>query len=160
MKRGFILSFGIFVIVWSLFAMGKREVSRTAKPLSVEQGVAGKVEVWEGNFMPMIGGTPSGKKIPAADRRVRVHEPFNSVEAGGAIAVRDTIPTPLVAETRTDSAGQYFIPLEVGTYSVFVEENGGWYSNIWDGQGFQGVVVIDSNKVAKMDIPITRKAVF
>jgi len=160
MRRSLLLILGIFAISLSLLAMGKREVSRTAKPLSVEQGIAGKVEVWEGNFMPMVGGPPSGKKTPAASRRVRVHEPFNSMEAGGAIAIRDTIPTALVAETRTDSTGGFFIPLEVGTYSIFVEEEEGWYSNSWNGQGFQGIITIDSSKITKMDIRITTKAVF
>jgi hypothetical protein len=144
----------------ALLAMGRREAPRSAQAFAVEQGVAGTVEVWEGNFMPMVNGPPGGSKTPATDRRVRVHEPFNAREAGSLDARQDTILTPLIAETRTDSRGQFLVPLEVGTYSIFVEDEGGWYFNGWDGHGFQGLIRIDSGKVTQQDIHITTKAVF
>lgn len=158
--RGALFSLGVLAIAFWLLAMGRHEAARSAKSFSVEQGVAGKVEIWEGNFMPMIGGPPGGKITPAAGRRVRVHEPFNARESGQLSALHDTIPTPLVAEIRTDSSGQFLLPLDVGAYSIFVEEDRGWYFNGWDGQGFQGLIRIDSAKVTKQDIRITTKAVF
>ncbi len=150
----------VFIITVSLLAMGRKEAPRSAEPARQEQGVAGKVEIYEGNFMPMIGTHPSGKVTPAVRRRVRVHEPFNSLEAGGMTALRDTVPTPLVAETITDSIGEFRMMLPVGKFSIFVEEDSGWYFNVWDGQGFQGLITIDTNEVKEMNIRITTKAVF
>jgi hypothetical protein len=160
MKRVILFSFFLAALASALYAMGRREPKMPPKPVSVEQGVAGKVEVWEGNFMPMIGGRPSGKITPASDRRVRVHEPFNSREFGKFDALQDTIPTPIVAETRTDTAGQYLLSLPVGNYSIFVEEGNKWYFNGWDGDGFQGLIHVDSSKVTTQDIRIMTKAVF
>ncbi|MBU1935920.1 hypothetical protein KKG05_00845 [bacterium] len=146
-------------ITVSLLAMGRKEAPRSEEPI-VEQGVAGKVEIYEGNFMPTIGQPPGGKVTPAARRRVRVHEPFNALEAGQMTARRDTVPTPLVAETITDSIGEFRMMLPVGKFSIFVEEDSGWYFNVWDGQGFQGLITIDTNEVKDMNIRITTKAVF
>jgi hypothetical protein len=148
-----------FLIV-NLFAMGRREAPASAKSFAVEQGLAGKVEVWEGNFMPMVSGSPRGTITPAAGRCVRIHEPFNSREYGKFDALQDTIPTRLVAETRTDSSGQYFFSLPIGTYSIFVQEGERWYFNGWDGEGFQGIVRVDSGKVTQQDIRIMTNAVF
>lgn len=148
------------VLVVTLSAMGRRESPPTRQSFAVEQGVAGKVEIWEGNFMPMVNGPPRGKITPAAGRRVRIHEPFNSREFGKFDAIQDTIPTRLIAETRTDSSGEFFLSLPAGTYSIFVEEGERWYFNGWDGDGFQGLVRVDSGKVTKQDIRIMIKAVF
>jgi hypothetical protein len=153
-----LLAFAAFGL--TLHGMGRREPPVTAKSFAVEQGVAGKVEIWEGNFMPMVNGPPRGKITPAAGRRVRVHEPLNVLETGSAMALHDTILTAQIAETRTDTAGQYFLPLPVGRYSIFVEEDSGWYFNGWDGEGFQGLIQIDSVKVTTQDIRILTKAVF
>ena len=150
----------VFFITVSLLAMGRREAPRSAEPARQEQGVAGKVEIYEGNFMPTIGTRPGGKVTPAARRRVRIHEPFNALEAGEMTALRDTVPTPLVAETITDSIGEFRIMLPVGKFSIFVEEDSGWYFNAWNGQGFQGLFEVDTNEVKEMNIRITRKAVF
>ena len=149
----------VFIITISLLAMGRKEAPRSEEPV-VEQGVAGKVEIYEGNFMPSIGTPPGGKITPAVRRRVRVHEPFNSLEAGGMTARRDTVPTLLVAETITDSIGEFRMMLPVGKFSIFVEEDSGWYFNVWDGHGFQGLITVDTNEVKEMNIRITTKAVF
>ncbi|MFH1010380.1 MAG: carboxypeptidase-like regulatory domain-containing protein [bacterium] len=153
----FFLSFSALAL--TLCGMGRRE-PRPSPLAAIEQGVAGKVEIWEGNFMPMVGGSPSGKITPAPGRRVRIHEPFNSREFGKFDALQDTIPMPLVAETRTDSSGEFFMSLPVGTYSIFVEEDGKWYFNGWDGEGFQGLVRVDSSTVTQQNIRITIRAVF
>ncbi len=148
------------VLALALCGMGRREPPATAKSFAVEQGVAGKVEIWEGNFMPMVNGPPRGKIMPAAGRRVRVHEPLNALETGSTVAWHDTILTAQIAETLTDTAGQYFLSLPVGRYSIFAEEDSGWYFNGWNGEGFQGLIQIDSCKVTTQDVRIMTKAVF
>jgi hypothetical protein len=134
-------------------SMGRKEAPAT--------GIRGNVEIWEGNFMPVISpGTSGGKIIPGAGRRVRAHEPVHVSAQGLAQARRDTVTTPLVAETVCDSAGHFFLAVPPGTYSVFVEENGGWYYNGWNGEGIQGAVTVPRDSIAAVVIKITTKATF
>jgi hypothetical protein len=125
----------------------------------IKQGVKGRVEVWEGNFMPMVDKNSSNNKItPGAGRRVRLHEP---VKAGGIPAAkRETIPTPVIAEVMADSAGRFVMAAAPGTYSIFVEDSGGWYNNGWNDQGIQGAVTVKPDSVTEVLVKITTKATF
>ena len=132
----------------------------SAEAQTVKQGITGRVEIWEGNFMPAIDEKRTNNKItPGAGRRVRVHE---SVKFEGAMNTtkHETIPTPIVAEVIADSAGQFAIAVPPGTYSIFVEENGGWYNNGWNDQGIQGAVIVEPDKTSEIVIKITTKATF
>jgi hypothetical protein len=99
------------------------------------------------------------KITPGAGRRVRVHEPLK-IEGGLASAKRETIPTAVVAEVMADSAGHFAIPLAPGTYSIFVEDSGGWYYNGWNEQGIQGAVTVKPDSISDVLIKITTKATF
>ena len=127
---------------------------------AVTTGITGRVEVWEGNFMPLIAPERRQNQIkPAVARRVRVYQPVH-IEGGLADAKRDTIPTPLVAETVTDSSGHFAVSVASGTYSIFAEENGGWYNNGWSEKGIQGEVTVTEGKTTDVVIKITTKATF
>ena len=127
---------------------------------AIKQGITGRVEIWEGNFMPMIDQKSANNKItPAVNRRVRVHQPLK-VDGGMASAKLGEIPTPLIAETTTDSTGQFAVAVPAGTYSVFVEEEGGWYYNGCNSEGIQGAVTVESEKMSEVLIKITTKATF
>lgn len=126
----------------------------------VTTGITGRVEVWEGNFMPPIAPERRNNQIkPGAGRRVRVHQPVK-VEGGLADAKRAQISTPLVAEVMTDSAGYFAISIPPGTYSIFVEENGGWYYNGWNEQGIQGAVTVEEGRTSEVVIKISTKATY
>jgi len=130
------------------------------KGTAIKQGITGRVEVWEGNFMPMIDQKSTNNKItPAAGRRVRVHEPLK-VGGGMASAKRGEVPTAMVAETMTDSTGQFAVAVPAGTYSIFVEEEGDWYYNGWNGEGIQGAVTVEPDQTSEVLIKITTKATF
>ncbi len=154
---------GLFVAAGLLFGMGRKEAKeQTAEPVkdiaTVKQGVAGRVEIWEGNFMPMVDPAKvRGQITPGAGRRVRIYEPVKAT-SGSLTSIRDSIPAPVVAEVVCDSVGQFFVPLETGDYSVFVEESGGWYFNGFDGKGVQGAVSVAPDSVSPMVIKITLKA--
>jgi hypothetical protein len=133
-------------------------VAEAAKPITT--GIAGRIEVWEGNFMPPIEPERRTNQIkPGAARRVRVHEPVK-IEGGLASSKRETIATPLVAEVMADSAGRFTISVPPGTYSIFVEEDGGWYYNGWSEKGIQGEVSVEDGKLTEAVIKITTKATF
>jgi len=106
------------------WAKGSREApEKTAKP-ELMQGVEGKVEIWEGNFMPMSDGDSAQNSIkPGAGLRVRLYEPVKMSASASALLME--VPTPLVAETTSDAEGQFTLKAAPGNYSVFVEEDGG-----------------------------------
>jgi len=156
----------VFVLALTVTAlsMGRKEApAQKSAPASAMPacGIRGSVEIWEGNFMPMIAPGRSGGAItPGAGRRVRAHEPVHMGAQGLAQARRDTVTTALVAETICDSSGRFFLAVPPGTYSVFVEERGGWYYNGWNGEGVQGAVTVPPDSVAGIVIKITSKATF
>jgi hypothetical protein len=160
----YIIAVAMLLTLCSLVtAMGRKEAKeRKAPPAPAEirQGIQGKVEIWEGNFMPMIDKSKGRNQIkPGIHRRVRLHEPVKISESGAG-ARRDTILTRLVKETLTDSSGQFVMPTEPGTYSIFVEDEGGWYYNGFNGEGIQGEVTVKPQEVSTILIKITTKATF
>ncbi|HEY3294897.1 MAG TPA: hypothetical protein VGL38_05630 [bacterium] len=124
------------------------------------QGISGRVEIWEGNFMPMVDPAKAKSQIkPGAGRRVRAYLPV--VGDGGMVtAHRDSIPTAMVAETVCDSAGAFSMATPPGWYSVYVEDNKGWYANGWNGANVQGAVNVIEGKTTAVVIKITTKATF
>jgi hypothetical protein len=164
MRRGLILIVVMAALAVLALAMGSKEArEKKVHPedsTSAQQGIAGKVEILEGNFMPMVSPSKvKGQTHPGLNRRVRAYLPVK-MEGGMASALRDSIPTAMVAETVTDSAGAFFMPTPPGTFSVFVEENHGWYFNGWSGDGVQGEVTVDSGKTAIITIKVTTKATY
>jgi len=145
-------------------AMGRKDAKPRLVSVTdttvVREGITGRVEIWEGNFMPMIEPARRNAQIkPCAGCRVRVHEPV--IVGGGLVSARrDTVLTPLVAEVVCDSMGHFSSPVKPGTYSVFVEENGGWYFNGWNGDGVQGAVTVLPDSVTEIIIKVTTKATF
>jgi hypothetical protein len=143
----------------AVFAMGSKEAPETTVEPEIQQGIAGEVEIWEGNFMPMTdANSAQNSKTPGAGLRIRVHEPVKM--SGAADATLIDVPTPLIAETTTDDEGKFFVEVEPGTYSVFVQENGGWYFNGWNGEGIQGAVEVLPGEKASIFIKVTTNATY
>jgi len=152
----------VLVLAAVTFTMCCKQTRSAAddKTKSVKTGIVGRVEVWEGNFMPMVDPERRNNQIkPGAGRRVRVHEPLK-MNGGLAEAMRAEVPTPVIAEVMADSAGRFSVAVPPGTYSIFVEENGGWYANVWNELGIQGAVTVEEGKLTEILIKITTKATF
>ena len=126
----------------------------------ITQGVRGRVEIWEGDFMPMTDRSHARGKIRlGAGRRVRVYESLKSAN-GNFSATVDSVKSSLIAETVCDSSGHFAVAVPPGRCSVFAEDNGGWYFNGWSGDGVQGAVSVEPQKVTEILIKITNKATF
>jgi hypothetical protein len=165
MKRWWMLTIMLLVLIPAVFAMGRKAARETRTvhaydSVMVREGITGRVEIWEGNFMPMMApGKAGGKIIPGAGLRVRIHEPVRMSD-GLATAQHDTVRSKLVVEAVCDSSGHFRVAVRPGTYSVFVEHNGGWYANSWDGAGVQGAATVEPGKLSEILIKITDKATF
>jgi hypothetical protein len=143
----------------AVWAMGSKEAPEKTVEPEISQGVEGRVEIWEGNFMPMTdSNSAQNSKTPGIGLRVRLHEPVKMSASAGALLME--VPTPLIAETLTDSDGKFFLKAAPGNYSIFIEENGGWYYNGWNGQGVQGAVEVLPNQNASIIIKVTTNATF
>jgi hypothetical protein len=144
-------------------SMGRKEAPERERHASDSVrvgGIHGRVEIWEGNFMPPVDASGRNNSIkPGLGLLVRAYEP---VKIGGGIASarRDSVPAPVVAQTTTDSTGRFFLPVPPGNYSVFVQQDSGWYYNGWNGEGIQGAVTVPPDSSGYLLIKVTTKAVF
>ena len=127
---------------------------------AITTGIVGRVEVWEGNFMPPIAPERRANQIkPGAGRRVRVHEAVR-IQGDMAQAKRAEVATPVIAEVMADSAGRFAISIPAGVYSIFAEDDGGWYYNGFSTNGIQGEVAVTEGQTTEVVIKIQCKATF
>ena len=129
------------------------------KRVTIDEGVWGTLEFWEGDFMPSIPHH-SGNRY-AVEREVLIYEAvyWNTAKRVEA-SFYDSIPTPLVTTVNSDHQGFFQAKLSPGTYSIFVRENGLLYQNLTSGSGYIGEVVVQSQAVTEYDFDITYKATF
>jgi len=95
---------------------------------SVSQGLYGRVTLYGGNCMPGAGGC----KTSPVSRIIYIREP---VMMGAMERTYLKEKTNLIKQIRSDNNGNYQVELPVGTFSVFVEDNGKEYCNSFGGQG-------------------------
>jgi hypothetical protein len=125
--------------------------------ITIQQGIAGRVWFWEGNFMP-----PAAGSITPALRDVLIYTltSLDSVDQVGYSPFYRNIFTSLVAETVSNDSGFFQISLEKGQYSVFVREDTLYYSNLFDGHRNIYPVTVEVDSVTYIDFDITYKASF
>ncbi len=147
----------MLILAAGVLGMGSKESKDQRPPAAPASGVTGKVEIWEGNFMPMQDKETRDKQIkPGAGLLVRLYEPVKGL-AGATV---DSVTSVLIAEAVCNEQGQFTIPAKAGTYSLFVQDGNGWYANGWDGDGVQGAVVVEPMKMTEVLIKNTKKATF
>ena len=136
----------------------KKKQLKTACQPNVAQGVAGKIEFSQGNFMPGPGAT-SGTKTQV-QRFVYVYKarkPAEGQNGGGFYPMPKEKPL-FCGQSCKD--GQFTVGLPEGYYSLFVLEDGKLYANGTDGEGYINPVRIEAGNLATLDIRINYKAVY
>jgi len=105
---------------------------------------------------------PVGRgEICQVKRKVFVYEltTFSDVEQIDYTPFYSAINTKLVTIVESDNEGFFQIELEPGNYSLFVKENGEFYSNLSSSNGIFPVV-IELNQVTEVRFDIKYKATF
>lgn len=129
---------------------------RNSNKVTIKQGVWGDVWFWSGDFMPVGRG-----EICQVKRMVYVYEltTFSDVEQIDYTPFYSAINTNIVKIVESDNEGFFQIELEPGIYSLFVNEDGKFYSNLFDSNGIFPVN-IEFDKVSEVRFDITYKATF
>lgn len=145
-----------FLILGMLFITLAACNKEMAKGLT--QGVTGTVLWFEGNLMPSIGATqPKGKAI---ERAIVFCKPLKYKDLTQNDRLYTGLDEFIVETAKSDAEGKFSIKLPVGKYSVFTKEEGGYYANSFDGQGFIQVIEVMENKITTLDLKVDYKAVY
>ncbi|MEO0099758.1 MAG: carboxypeptidase-like regulatory domain-containing protein [candidate division WOR-3 bacterium] len=124
----------------------------------IKEGIKGRVEIWEGDFMP-----PSQGRIYYEPKTVLVFKKvnlLNCLKEEGKSTFYTKINSPLIDSVITDQNGYFFLALPPGEYSLFVRERGLFYANLFDGDGFIFPVRVEKGKVTEVNIKIDYKATY
>lgn len=129
-----------------------------SKQVTVKQGVWGSCIYKEGDFMP---GTPTGTAC-GAKRTISFFELTHESEATESeeTGFYTEIHSTLVGQTESDELGFYEIALSPGDYSVFIHEEGMYYSNSWDSQRNLSPVTVTLNTATEVHLTIDHKAFY
>lgn len=122
----------------------------------ITQGVKGSVLWFEGNLMPSPGSpTPKGKPIV---REIIFCKPLKMNEATKSGNFYTNIEDQIVAKTTSDEKGMFMVKLAEGKYSVFTKEEGGYYANLFDGQGYIQAITVKKDFITELDLKVDYKA--
>ena len=134
------------------------ERAQYLKRVSVDQGVWGWVEFWEGDHMPSPDGV-SGKKY-AVERQILFCEPVQLSQISNGTSFYDILPSKLIKSTFSDGTGFFQLKLEAGTYSLFIKEGDTYYQGFTGLNGYVGETIVQPNSTTESQVKILYKAVF
>ena len=130
--------------------------------LPITQGIRGKVEIREGNFMPGPDRT-NPKAIRAPQGQPAIRELFiyertkqSQVKANGVFYA--DIQTKLITTVKSKADGTFQVSLKPGIYSLFSKEPGGLFANQMDGEGYIFPVEVKAGEVTEVEFIIDYNA--
>lgn len=127
---------------------------------AASQGIAGEVWWLEGDFMPRIGGKPSGRRTPV-ERELLIYPAINVAQTEGQTGpLFPSLSGQPVVSIASNESGEFSIQLPEGTYSVFTVEPNGFYANSFDGQGLINPVTVKKGEMTPITIEINYMATF
>ena len=144
-----------FIVMASAFSSCKSPSSSELP----EQGVKGQLYWLEGNQMPGPG-KDTDKRLPVK-RKVYICQALTSQQMQGRQPLFESLPEDEIVEVvKSDVKGVFVAELPAGTYSIFTEEEEGFFANRMNGQGVLNPLVVEQDKLTETEIVINYKAVF
>jgi hypothetical protein len=142
------------LLVYGIIAVG----TITNLSAQIKQGIAGKVYLRQGNYMPSPGRKiDNGKPVSTT---VFIYQLTKREQAMANGSYFDRIQTKLIAKAQSSSDGSYSVELPPGNYSVFVDDDHKLYANSFDGNGHISPVEVKADSITVNDIIISSKAVY
>ncbi len=109
--------------------------------------------------MPMKGKPISSNKH-GVKREIYFYQATSLQQVQGNTPLFDKVNTPLILKTTSDADGRYKASLPVGSYSIFIKENGKLFAAETDGAGILNPATVAADKITHRDITITVNAAF
>jgi len=129
--------------------------------VTIDQGVWGNVQFWEGDFMPIYNPATGGTITPVVrDICVHVATSDDMVEREGYGGFYKSINSELISIVRSDKDGFFQIELEPGKYSFFVKEDALFYGSRMDGNGNIEVAEVIQDSTTKISLDINYMATY
>jgi hypothetical protein len=154
MKAIFIL----IIVISSGFSCstGKNISART----KMKQGMEGYVKEISGNQMPSPDVRPAQPRGIAT--AVYIYELTNISQTvrNGSAGFYQTISTKLIRTIQSDSSGHFVAEVPPGSYSIFTRVRGLFYANNFDGQNNIMPVLVEKNKLTRVNFLVSADAVF
>ena len=119
------------------------------------QGITGQLSLIKGNQMPPNSG--SGTPV---ERVILVYEATQLDDADGSPPLFNSVKTKLIAKSKSNNKGEFKISLPVGQYSVFVQEDGKLFANLFDSKNMIHLVDVKENTWKNISISINHSASF
>ena len=93
---------------------------------------------------------------------VFVYEPTNITQVTNDVNsnLYTSISTRMVASVKTDSAGAFILALPVGSYSIFVKQEKGFYANLFDTNNNIALFTVEEDKLTTVKLTVSSKAVY
>jgi hypothetical protein len=118
----------------------------TTTSIIVKYSLSGHVTLIEGNCMPVACENPPCEttcKTSFVSRKIYIRELTFDDDVAGKYLL--TPKTNLIATTTSNANGYYYIQVDKGTYSIFVEDNGKEYCGLSTGIGEMCKVELSRN---------------
>lgn len=122
------------------------------------QGIKGRVIWLSGNQMPGPGRTASPEA--GIKREIHIYKPATLQEVTRAGKFYAEIRTELVAKITSKEDGSFKIKLPPGEYSVFTKESGGYFANLFDGNGRINVVEVKRGNFTDVTVKVDYEAAY
>lgn len=136
----------------------KKKVSHC--DLTVSQGVKGYIRFLAGNQMP----SPDRPANPGTgvSREIGIFEATRETDVvkGRASGFYKKIKTKRIIKFWSNNQGCFAAALMPGRYSILVKEEGQWYANQFDGEGYIFPFEVKEGEVTQLNFRISHKAAF
>lgn len=143
-------------------------IERNLEKVTLNEGLTGTIITEEGNCMPYVSEEPEPNpdcKIFPVARTIRIYE-YTTRDQVTTHPDFDSptffshVETELVQTITSDTDGFFETALSPGKYSLFVEEKGALYANLWDSDGGIHPVVVEEGEMTAVLFKITHSAVY
>jgi len=126
----------------------------------IRSGIEGMVTFLEGDAMPGPDGPMA--KPHAVQREIWICQPLKRLDVPSQEGVFFQIDQNRVVVSKLSTKeGCYRISLDPGIYSVLIKEGDkGWFANLFDQNDLIQPIIIESGRIAKMDLLINYKAAY
>lgn len=158
-KMKYLISCSIMLSALTLFITVSCKTQKTVNSKNIRQGVEGYIYELTGNQMPMKG-KPANSGKHGVKREIYAYRATTLQQVQGSTPLFDKVNTTLVLKIMSDKDGHYEASLPIGSYSVFVKEDGKLFASETDGAGILNPITVTHNTITHRDITITVNAAF